>query len=614
MSPARALLIGWVLAVLAIAAPAAAAERPAVSSAAVRSVALTPQVVAPGARATFSVKGAGTVDFRLSANKRYDASDRRLARRTLKKSKTTLKLAVPRSTALGAYHVLACAPPARKGAKPKCRVSKQRIAVVPKPKPAKVTPQPDTERTASAPIGRDGGSVTATGADGTTYTLTLPEGALLDPTTVTLTPVASIANLPAGASAARAVQVEPAGRRLLKPATLTVGGTQLPSAAALTGFGFDPGGAQFHLAPAALDGQTATVRIFELGGHGIASASQKSRYQFSRTRLPSDLVAQLEQIASVNAPKAKGRLVPAQTGPTDELSATIFSLFIQTQSWALTGQVDDAVLHFVAWDAFANGLVGTYPEILVWRTALATAFSNGIRREIGSALASCLAGDIAQMGRLLRYRDYLYTSLASLPIQTLRGEIDNALETCLQFELDYEVTISGVNSYQEPVSAKVTSTVPLRMTGPGDPSHFIGNAALTVAEYDTGRADCWTHTWNVSPSQDFSVNRMSVDIRRERGTETLPAEIRVRFMLGSLDEQVTHTCDGDPNSTYTDTQHAYDGVVAALLGGAAGGEFELTWTGGGTGGNFSSQSFTRSSESDGNYTGTLTFRLRHTPR
>ena len=37
--------------------------------------------------------------------------------------------------------------------------------------------------------------------------------------------------------------------------------------------------------------------------------------------------------------------------------------------------------------------------------------------------------------------------------------------------------------------------------------------------------------------------------------------------LGSLDEQVTHTCDG---TSYTDEQHAYDGVLLSLLAGESG--------------------------------------------
>ena len=54
-------------------------------------------------------------------------------------------------------------------------------------------------------------------------------------------------------------------------------------------------------------------------------------------------------------------------------------------------------------------------------------------------------------------------------------------------------------------------------------------------------------------------------------------------------------------------------VPLRCLGGAAGSEFELTWIGGGSLGEYSSQSSTRSSDGEGSYTGTLTFRLRHTP-
>jgi hypothetical protein len=49
------------------------------------------------------------------------------------------------------------------------------------------------------------------------------------------------------------------------------------------------------------------------------------------------------------------------------------------------------------------------------------------------------------------------------------------------------------------------------------------------------------------------------------------------------------------------------------IGGAAGADFELSWTAAPSGGDYSNQTFTKSAQTDGNYTGTFTFRLRHTP-
>lgn len=591
-----------------VGAVAAIAMLPASSALAKPAATPTPPLATAGSPVNLTVKGKGTAAFLLSADKRRSKDDRSLGSRKLKRAKTKLKLRVPPRTALGAYYVLTCSP----ATSSRCKASKSRMAVTARPRPARVRPKLDASRIATADIGRAGGAVTATGVDGTRFTLTLPAGALLDPTAVSLTPLTSAGKLPMGARGLRAVEIGPAGRDLLKPATLAIAPPTLPGKAVLTAFGFDAGGKQFHLTPVSRSGTEATVRVFELQGIGIGSAAAGARYLFSRSRVPTSLIDQLEQVAA--APRAPRRGQASQAAPTDALSTQLFALFTQIQTLAATGDIDTAVIQFVPWDAISSGLTGQYPQILAWRALLTNAFQAGFTREIASARVACLSNkDIRQMGRLLRFRDYLHTSLITLPLQSLRSDIDSVVARCLRFELDYDVTISGANVYSESVDARVTSTVPVQSPVPGDTDFFSGSSPLTVANYVVGPADCWAHTWNVNPANPLVVKQMSVGIHRARGAETLPANIRMAFNLGSLDEQVTHTCDGDPSTTYTDQQHAYDGVAAALLGGEAGADFELSWAAAPSGGDYSSQTFTKSTATDGNYTGTFTFRLRHTP-
>lgn len=591
---------------LRIAATAALLVAALASSAVAKppSVTPSPPLAKSGGKLKLTAKGTGATAFLLSADRRRGKGDLSLGSRTLRRPKTKLTLRVPRRTALGAYYVLACSPPKSS----RCKAAKSRIAVTARPRPARVRPQLDTARVAAADVGRGGGSVTATGADGTRFTLTIPAGALLDPTNVSLTPLTSAGKLPMGARGLKAVEIGPSGQDLLKPATLAIAPPKLPGKAALTGFAFDSGGRQFHLVPASRSAE-ATMRVFELQGFGIASAAGGARYAFSRSRMPTSLVDQLEQVAA--APRAPRRGRASQAGPRDDLSAQLFALFIGIQTTAMRGDIDTAVVQFIPWDAYSLGFVGQYPEIHGWRSLLTGAFQAGFAQEIAMARAACASGDIRQMGRLLRFRDYLHTSLITLPLQSLRGDIDSVVSRCLRFELVYDVSISGVNIYDEAVTAQVNSTVPITNPVPGDTSFFSGSASLNVGNYTVGPAGCYTHTWNVTPADQLAIKQMSVGIRREQGAETLPAEIRMKFNLGSLNEQVTHHCP--ETESYTDQQHAYDGVAAALLGGEAGSDFELSWTSAPSGGDYSSQSFTKSTDSEGSYTGTFTFRLRHTP-
>lgn len=87
-----------------------------------------------------------------------------------------------------------------------------------------VTVALDAPRAVALDVPLGGGTVTATGADGTTYALSIPANALLQATRITLTPVTQVTNLPLGetGSTGLGVQMEPSGLKFINPATLTI--------------------------------------------------------------------------------------------------------------------------------------------------------------------------------------------------------------------------------------------------------------------------------------------------------------------------------------------------------------------------------------------------------
>ena len=90
----------------------------------------------------------------------------------------------------------------------------------------------------------DGGMVTATTADGVVYTLAVEPDSVLEPVTIELRPLAGTTELGpvlAGADFA------PAGLRLLRPATLTVEGLDVPPTVAALAYRGDPSGADARL-------------------------------------------------------------------------------------------------------------------------------------------------------------------------------------------------------------------------------------------------------------------------------------------------------------------------------------------------------------------------------
>src|SRR6266498_2004085 len=74
--------------------------------------------------------------------------------------------------------------------KPKPKPPKK-ITIPTRPNPVTVSPQVDESRSASATIDAAGGTVSASGPNGTSYTLSVPAGALFEDTAITLTPVRS---------------------------------------------------------------------------------------------------------------------------------------------------------------------------------------------------------------------------------------------------------------------------------------------------------------------------------------------------------------------------------------------------------------------------------------
>jgi hypothetical protein len=139
--------------------------------------------------------------------------------------------------------------------------------------PGKVGIQPDSERTAWAVLSGDGGTITATAADGTRFVLTLPKGALLGPEDIRLTPVASLSGLPASASSVAAAQLEPDGLLLLKPATLEIRPSKPLDRATAFPVAWSASGDDLHLHPLMPHAGGIRFQVMHFSGFAIANGS-----------------------------------------------------------------------------------------------------------------------------------------------------------------------------------------------------------------------------------------------------------------------------------------------------------------------------------------------------
>jgi hypothetical protein len=132
----------------------------------------------------------------------------------------------------------------------------------------------ENEAAREATIGRDGGSLSATGENGVVYTLTIPEDALSEETVIGIYPVGDVTNVPGGGHPVGGVHMVPEGLKFQIAATLTM---QYPSGVVPRDFlnvSYQEDSDNPFPAIAANQGQASTVVIQHFSGTFAISPSE----------------------------------------------------------------------------------------------------------------------------------------------------------------------------------------------------------------------------------------------------------------------------------------------------------------------------------------------------
>jgi hypothetical protein len=213
--------------------------------------------------------------------------------------------------------------------------------------PLTVQPTLDPGHAATATIpATGGGSLQATGADGTRYTLTIPDGALLMDTDVTLTPVSTIAGLPFSGGLQAGVEISPHGTLLYSLGTLEIAPATAVTADRQVGFTYRGDGSELHLVPLTTTGLLFGVDAFAGYGDAIATAADVSAQELHP---PTDPLAQLEQdIAQLFFAERPDAIepdppLPASPGLQQFLSMYYTSVVLPDYSLALHSRMPDAI-------------------------------------------------------------------------------------------------------------------------------------------------------------------------------------------------------------------------------------------------------------------------------
>jgi hypothetical protein len=289
-----------------------------------------------------------------------------------------------------------------------------------KPKPTavkNVSLALETNRAVSAPITvENGGSVTATATNGTKLTLTVPKDAVLADTTVTLTPVASIAGLPRGARLVGGAQFEPDGTTLTKAATLTLEGGGVGTAKNLHAVTWFGRGRYVSLWPGRREGTRFSLAVAHFSGAAV--------YDGPAGDIPSVPEASDAYYRQVVRPK----LVEATTN--DAVADAAIDLYLQ---WFYLNEV---------------GLGDASNEVHAKQLAEARSLTEKVlRNAIEKAYERCKTEHKLQpeVNDMLRFGYLGELGIGEPTGIGLQEAVDKA-EKCTRFELDFETTMTRTDA------------------------------------------------------------------------------------------------------------------------------------------------------------------------
>lgn len=132
----------------------------------------------------------------------------------------------------------------------------------------------DTARAVTKTItARGGGTLIATGSDGTRYRLSFPDSALLSDATITLIPVRAVKGFPLAGGSIAAVHIEPSGLQLMRAATLTIRPVVDVPVPEQVAYSYAGTGDDAYQYPLSTDPAKIEMKILHFSGYGFGRAA-----------------------------------------------------------------------------------------------------------------------------------------------------------------------------------------------------------------------------------------------------------------------------------------------------------------------------------------------------
>jgi hypothetical protein len=396
----------------------------------------------------------------------------------------------------------------------------------------------DADKTVEAVVPIEGGSVSATGADGTVYTLDIPANALLTATLIGLTPVTSVGGLPFGGQQTHAVQLSPDGLFLYAPAVLTIApvrpippGEQLP-------FGYEADGKDVILAQPVIESTAIQISVPHFSGNGVTRG----------------LLADIEPDRRRIGGDAERRL-------TDALNAEVIRIRQEGgefQGAFLSAAYEAAMLEFeqqvvvprvaAAGESCAKGRLAIESVMSLDRQRQLLGLpstASGLERYPGlveKAARVCVIEEfelcvedhvIHRMAMVWRSMERQFELLSLIGLELDAGPLREARELtvqCLTFKLKLEST-GTVDAADGGYESTVTSEVTLRFDPDADT--ISGDAPLVNTAF-TFKSPCGATS--VKGGGDLVVNKLRILTARPDQFESRDLDLLLSYMPGPTSE------------------------------------------------------------------------------
>jgi hypothetical protein len=340
--------------------------------------------------------------------------------------------------------------------------------------------QLDAPRAVRRVLSRDGGTLTATADDGSTFTLTIPEDALVGREEIILTPVSGMTGLPDGVTLAAGVQMAPEGLLLLQPATLTIAPANRVAADQEVAFGWTRDGRGVHAQVPALEPRVPTFQVTHFSGAGVAAGSAGAAGPIVRGRPLSCAGQFFGELAELMRRARQAALTGTATGSEaaslGEAFIRISRRYLQTvlEPVVKQAETDDLLLPCAAaavssWEHQAQLLLGDSFEATFGEAARALQQSlfRGVAASFETSYERCMRNEspLFQLGRMIgAARQLQLSSMGDL----LPADHVQKILSCgrgFDYRVDVETEVENVYNNQGQGSDIASSKTTIKASG-----------------------------------------------------------------------------------------------------------------------------------------------------